>query len=192
MSTPAADVALHPLVALCSKLLAQFLTGERGCPGREARRSGWVDVAILERWQDELAAQAAALGGVERDVDDVDCGQLDDTPATGGQLVEVPVDAAHRLSLAVLMPPHGHTITESLLAEIAGWARPAPTVVPRPTRRWLSDKIVTTRTRSGMPWRGLLQVVVTPEGDPVVAVRNALVVLPVAMAEVGGQAVSDA
>lgn len=59
MSTPAAGVVVHPLVALCSKLLTEFLTGERGHPGREALRSRWVDVAQLDQWQDQLAALAS-------------------------------------------------------------------------------------------------------------------------------------
>jgi hypothetical protein len=171
MSTPAPDVVVHPLVALCSKLLTEFLTGEQGYPGRAARRSRWVDVSQLEEWQDQLAWLAKGQAA----------------PASG-DMVEVPADAEHRISLAALMPPSGCSITASVMDEIASW-RPAAAPCGR-ARRWLSDLPVTTSAPSGPPWRGPLQVIVTPDGEVVVWVRNGLIVLPVPMSEVDGQAVS--
>lgn len=69
MSSPAAGVKVHPLVALCSQLLAEFATGENGHPGRPARRSRWVDVAQLEAWQDRLAELALHKAGTQRDTE---------------------------------------------------------------------------------------------------------------------------
>jgi hypothetical protein len=120
LSRPSADVKVHPLVALCSKLLTEFLAGETGHPGRPARRSRWVDVTQLEAWQDQLAELAVRVG------------------------------------------------------------------VAEPARCWRSERKVMMIGQSGLLWTGPLQLVITPEGDPLIVIRSRSAVHPVSLSEEDG------